>query len=109
VRIFVDRWEGRIILSVHGTEASLDSERRGGICYALFKAAHEMVEEAEGASVNATPAGAAALPPRARFLGIAAKSLRRRVAPITQDQMVIESAMATIARLNQVTLADFLR
>jgi len=28
---------------------------------------------------------------------------------MTQDQMVIESAMATIARLNQVTLADFLR
>ena len=35
--------------------------------------------------------------------------LTAAITRMTQDQMVIESAMATIARLNQVTLADFLR
>jgi flagellin-like hook-associated protein FlgL len=35
--------------------------------------------------------------------------LTQAIARMTQDQMVIESAMATIARSNQVTLADFLR
>jgi flagellin-like hook-associated protein FlgL len=35
--------------------------------------------------------------------------LTQAITRMTQDQMVIESAMATIARLNQVTLADFLR
>jgi flagellar hook-associated protein 3 FlgL len=35
--------------------------------------------------------------------------LTEAITRMTQDQMVIESAMATIARLNQVTLADFLR
>jgi flagellar hook-associated protein 3 FlgL len=35
--------------------------------------------------------------------------LTEAITRMTQDQMVIESAMATIARLSQVTLADFLR
>jgi flagellar hook-associated protein 3 FlgL len=35
--------------------------------------------------------------------------LTEAITRISQDQMVIESAMATIARLNQVTLADYLR
>lgn len=35
--------------------------------------------------------------------------LTEAITRMSQDQMVIESAMATIARLNQVTLADFLR
>jgi flagellar hook-associated protein 3 FlgL len=35
--------------------------------------------------------------------------LTEAITRMTQDQMVIESAMATIARLNQVTLAEFLR
>ena len=35
--------------------------------------------------------------------------LSEAITRMSQDQMVIESAMATIARLNQVTLADFLR
>ncbi len=35
--------------------------------------------------------------------------LTEAITRMSQDQMVIESAMATIARLNQVTLADYLR
>jgi flagellar hook-associated protein 3 FlgL len=35
--------------------------------------------------------------------------LSEAITRMSQDQMVIESAMATIARLNQVTLADYLR
>lgn len=35
--------------------------------------------------------------------------LTEAITRLSQDQMVIESAMATIARLNQVTLANFLR
>lgn len=35
--------------------------------------------------------------------------LTEAITRMSQDQMVIESAMATIARLSQVTLADFLR
>ena len=34
--------------------------------------------------------------------------LTEAITRMSQDQMVIESAMATIARLNQVTLADYL-
>jgi flagellar hook-associated protein 3 FlgL len=35
--------------------------------------------------------------------------LTEAITRMSQDQMVIESAMATIARLNQATLADYLR
>jgi flagellar hook-associated protein 3 FlgL len=35
--------------------------------------------------------------------------LTEAITRMSQDQMVIESSMATIARLNQVTLADYLR
>jgi flagellar hook-associated protein 3 FlgL len=35
--------------------------------------------------------------------------LTEAITRMSQDQMVIESAMATIARLNQITLADYLR